>query len=130
MTKRRPGRMFPLELDILQSGLRLQAENGSFYGFSLARELADHAGGSLTAHGTLYKALSRLKDSGLLEAAWEDAATAEADNRPRRRLYQVSAQGELALSVERIRLAAESGSAAAGVLGSGRPRATAQAATS
>lgn len=121
--------MFPLELDILQTGLRLQARDGHFYGFALARELADHDGGTLTAHGTLYKALSRLKESGLLEAVWEDPATAAADNRPRRRLYQVSADGELALSDERIRLAAESLSSAAGVLGSGRARGTAQAAT-
>ena len=32
---------------------------------------------ALTAHGTLYKALGRLEDLGLLTSAWEDAAEAE-----------------------------------------------------
>lgn len=45
----------------------------------------------LTAHGTLYKALGRLEEFGLLTSRWEDAATAE--GRPRRRLYELTSQG-------------------------------------
>ena len=46
---------------------------------------------SLTAHGTLYKALGRLEEFGLLASRWEDAAAAE--GRPRRRLYELTGQG-------------------------------------
>ena len=46
---------------------------------------------ALTAHGTLYKALGRLEERGLLTSAWEDAAAAE--GRPRRRLYELTGEG-------------------------------------
>ena len=115
MVKRRSGRLLPLELDIVECGLSLQNTDGSFYGFALARELADRAGAGLTAHGTLYKALARMRDSGLLEASWEDAEAAERENRPRRRLYRVTGTGELAGSAERTALAAEQRSAARAV---------------
>ncbi|MFZ4893511.1 PadR family transcriptional regulator [Plantibacter sp. Mn2098] len=104
--RRRPGTLFPLEFDILDVGLALQDEDDTFYGFSLARRLSDteHA---LTAHGTLYKALSRMTQAGLLQASWEDHALAEADGRPRRRLYRVTGGGELARDRERARLLVE-----------------------
>ena len=57
----------------------------------------------LTAHGTLYKALGRLAEAGLLEARWEDAETAEAEGRPRRRLYRVTGAGASALADARSR---------------------------
>lgn len=95
MARRKPGRLFTLEFDVLESGLALQAREGSFYGFALARELAQGED-DLTAHGTLYKALGRMKDAGLLDARWEDSAIADAENRPRRRLYTVTGDGERA----------------------------------
>jgi PadR family transcriptional regulator PadR len=98
MARRRPGALFPLEIDILESGLALQASEGSFYGFALAKHLASRDGSALTGHGTLYKALSRMADSGVLVATWEDPARAEAEGRPRRRLYTVTAEGSLALA--------------------------------
>ena len=52
----------------------------------------------LTAHGTLYKALGRLADAGLLEHRWEDADAALTEGRPRRRLYRISAVGQRALA--------------------------------
>jgi len=50
-------------------------------------------GGSraLTGHGTLYKALGRLEEFGLLTSDWEAAEAAE--GRPRRRLYELTGQG-------------------------------------
>jgi PadR family transcriptional regulator PadR len=98
MVRRRPGSLLPLEVDILESGLTLQATEGSFYGFALAKQLAERDGTALTAHGTLYKALSRMSESGLLHSTWEDAALAAVDGRPRRRLYTVTGEGSLALS--------------------------------
>jgi PadR family transcriptional regulator PadR len=96
MSRRRPGTLFPLEQQILEAGMQLQSAVGSFYGFALARSLASDDGTGLTAHGTLYKALTRMTEANLLEATWEDAAIAEAEGRPRRRLYRVTAEGEVA----------------------------------
>ena len=63
-----------------------------FHGFGLAENMRAQSGSrSLTAHGTLYKALSRLEQFGLLISRWEDAAAAE--GRPRRRLYELTGQG-------------------------------------
>lgn len=101
MVKRKPGRLFPLEVEILQAGLTVQAEEQSFYGFALVRRMAEQNGGRQVAHGTLYKALGRLASGGLLEASWEDPAVAEAAARPRRRLYRVTGAGEAALHSER-----------------------------
>lgn len=98
MPRRRPGVLLPLELKILDAGTLLQASEGSFYGFGVAREIADSEQAALIGHGTLYKALNRMAAAGLLEAEWEDAATAERENRPRRRLYRVTAEGAQALA--------------------------------
>jgi PadR family transcriptional regulator, regulatory protein PadR len=86
----------PLERRILEVGLG-SGESG-MYGFLLAQELAEAAGETrLVAHGTLYKALDRLRRAGLLEAEWEDAEEAAAAGRPRRRMYRITAAGSAAL---------------------------------
>lgn len=101
MARRREGRLVPLEVDILEAGIELQAEGEEFYGFALAKRIAERAdAAALTAHGTLYKALARLSDSGQLESRWEDSAIAEGEGRPRRRLYRVTGAGEVALRAE------------------------------
>jgi len=98
--RRKPGTLLPLELDILDAGLQLRRAGAPrFHGFQLAKQLADHPRPrALTAHGTLYKALQRLEDAGLLTSRWEDPDAATAQGRPRRRLYQVTGAGERALS--------------------------------
>jgi DNA-binding PadR family transcriptional regulator len=98
--RRKPGTLLPLELDILRTGLGLE----QFHGFQLAKALADHPRpGALTGHGTLYKALQRLEDAGLLASRWEDPDIAAAEGRPRRRLYQVTGAGEHTLAASRAR---------------------------
>jgi DNA-binding PadR family transcriptional regulator len=88
MPRRRPGTLLPLESEILAAALELQ----TFHGFGLAHALREQQGSrSLTAHGTLYKALARLEERGLLTSRWEDAAAAE--GRPRRRLYELTGEG-------------------------------------
>jgi DNA-binding PadR family transcriptional regulator len=52
----------------------------------------------LTAHGTLYKALSRMEKAGLLASRWEDPQIAADEGRPLRRLYSITGAGEVALS--------------------------------
>jgi len=96
MPRRKHGTILPLEEAILDHGV----VNEPFYGFALARALSDGAS-ALTAHGTLYKALTRMAAAGLLEATWEDADLAEAEGRPRRRLYRVTGDGAKALAAAR-----------------------------
>jgi PadR family transcriptional regulator PadR len=98
--RRKPGTLLPIEVDILEAGLELRRAGGPrFHGFQLAKQIADHTGPRpLTSHGTLYKALQRLEEAGLLESQWEDPNLAAAEGRPRRRLYAVSGAGERALA--------------------------------
>ncbi len=103
MPRRKPGTLLPIEVDILGAGLAARREGeAEFYGFELARSLAGgRAGRKLTSHGTLYKALGRLADAGLLTSRWEDTDVATAAGRPARRLYTVSGEGERRLAAWR-----------------------------
>jgi DNA-binding PadR family transcriptional regulator len=84
---------------VISAGLDIQAAEGSFYGFALAEALAGADGGrALTSHGTLYKALSRMTEAGLLDSTWESPERAEGAGRPRRRLYTVTGAGARALA--------------------------------
>ena len=103
MARRQPGQLLPLELRILEAGLDLQATDDGFHGFLLAAQLSatdDSVG--LTAHGTLYKALGRMTEAGVLDAAWEDPDLAEEAGRPRRKLYRVTPDGAVALAASRM----------------------------
>jgi PadR family transcriptional regulator PadR len=93
MPRRKPGTLLPLETEILEVALSmLRSGHATFHGFGLAQSMREQSGSrSLTAHGTLYKALSRLEEFGLLTSRWEDAAAV--DGRPRRRLYALTSQG-------------------------------------
>ena len=93
MSRRKPRTLLPLETEILEVALSmLRSEHATFHGFGLAQTMREQTGSrSLTGHGTLYKALSRLEEFGLLTSRWEDAAAAE--GRPRRRLYELTGQG-------------------------------------
>ena len=93
MPRRKPGTLLPLEIEILEVALSmLRSGHVTFHGFGLAQIMREQTGSrSLTGHGTLYKALSRLEEFGLLTSRWEDAAAPE--GRPRRRLYELTGQG-------------------------------------
>ena len=98
--RRKAGAVLPLEVSILDAaiGLRLRGA-ADFYGYQLASAIKERAESrTLTAHGTLYKALDRMEKAGLLESHWEDPQLAALAERPRRRLYTVSAAGEGALA--------------------------------
>ena len=96
MPRRKPGTLLPLEKEILRTALSMR---GSFHGFGLAHAMREQNGSrALTAHGTLYKALARLEDAGLLTSRWEDHESAEEAGRPRRRLYRVTSSGQAALA--------------------------------
>jgi PadR family transcriptional regulator PadR len=108
MPRRRPGTLLPIEESVLEAGVDAQRSGRpEFHGFALASAIQDRDGARrLTAHGTLYRALSRMERDGLLTSRWEDADVAAADGRPRRRLYQVTGLGAAALAeVQRARAA-------------------------
>jgi DNA-binding PadR family transcriptional regulator len=47
--------------------------------------------------GTVYPTLRRLEKAQLLKSRWESAAQAHAEGRPRRRTYELTADGRAAL---------------------------------
>ena len=65
---------------LLQAAVDMaKAGEEQFYGFELAKQLLESDGSrKLTAHGTLYKALGRMENAGLLESVWEDPDLAAA----------------------------------------------------
>jgi DNA-binding PadR family transcriptional regulator len=93
MPRRKPGTLLPLESEILGVALAMRrGGHASFHGFGLAAAMREQRGSkALTGHGTLYKALGRLEEFGLLASRWEDSAAAE--GRPRRRLYELTGEG-------------------------------------
>jgi DNA-binding PadR family transcriptional regulator len=112
MPRRKPGTLLPLETEVLEVALSMRRSgHATFHGFGLAQTMREQAGSrSLTGHGTLYKALGRLEEFGLLSSRWEDAA---ADGgRPRRRLYELTGQGARVAEQARAR---DAGPAAAGL---------------
>ena len=96
--RRKPGSLLPLEIAILDAAA---SRSEPFHGFELARALADaDRSRTLTAHGTLYKALGRLAEQGLLIAEWEAPEIAITEGRPRRRLYRITGEGSRRIAVE------------------------------
>ena len=54
--------------------------------------------------GTVYRALSKLEERGLLRSKWEPANEALREKRPRRKYYQVTSKGEIELEASREQL--------------------------
>ena len=96
--RRKPGSLVPLEQRIcLAAAALLRRGHVTFHGYEIAKSLADAADARLlTAYGTLYRALGRLEDMGLLKSRAEDPAIASREGRPGRRLYKLTAPGEQA----------------------------------
>lgn len=106
--RRKPGALVPLELAICMAAAELRRTGvEEFHGYLIAKEIKEHADSRLlTAYGTLYRALGRLEQMGLLASRWEDAHAAAEENRPRRRFYALTAAGDEAVA-EAVRAAAE-----------------------
>lgn len=96
--RRKPGALVPLESDIcIMAAELLRDGTREVHGYELAKQLAaGPARQSLAAYGTLYRALGRLVDMGLLKSRWEDPRIGASENRPRRRLYSLTPAGRLA----------------------------------
>jgi DNA-binding PadR family transcriptional regulator len=106
--RRKPGALVPLELVICEAAAALRADgHEEFHGYQIAKTIGDAANGRLlTAYGTLYRALGRLEKMGLLRSRWEDPAIPARENRPGRRLYTLTAPGDVALGEARAAEAA------------------------
>jgi PadR family transcriptional regulator len=74
----------------------LAVDRGYRYGF----DIMDVSG---LPDGTVYPALRRLEEAGLLISDWEDERRARAAKRPTRRYYQLTAEGRRALAQARAR---------------------------
>jgi PadR family transcriptional regulator, regulatory protein PadR len=113
--RRKPGQLVGLEVEILTEAAACATDGeGPFHGFAMAKRLREHEGSRrLTGHGTLYKALARLEEGGLLESWWEDAQVSQDAGRPRRRLYRITGVGETALAASIAHRVAESDEARA-----------------
>jgi len=98
--RRKAGSLVPLEIAICSAALALR-ERGieQFHGYLIAKELKDASDAKLlTAYGTLYRALGRLEQMGLMTSAWEDPQIPADENRPRRRLYAITPDGQTAVA--------------------------------
>jgi PadR family transcriptional regulator len=107
--RRKPGHLVPLEATILLCAARLHHKGRTeFHGYEIARHVAEDSDHRLlTAYGTLYRALGRLEAMGLLESRWEDPHIPARENRPGRRLYVLTADGEVAAREARKTVAAK-----------------------
>jgi PadR family transcriptional regulator, regulatory protein PadR len=93
MPRRSPNSLRSIEIDVLDVIFTLKAGGEPAHGYAI-RKLLDRT----IADGTVYRALFRLDEMGLVGSAWETADKAEAEHRPRRRLYSVTAAGARALA--------------------------------
>jgi DNA-binding PadR family transcriptional regulator len=96
--RRKPGQLLPLEISVCASAATLLRRGTTqFHGYELAKHLREASDARLlTAYGTLYRALARLEEMGLLESRWEDPEVPARENRPGRRLYSLTGKGEAA----------------------------------
>ncbi len=96
--RRKAGALIPIEVAILAAAVSLFTRGErEFHGYQLAREIKMANGDRYrTAAGTLYRALDRMEQAGMLTSRWEDPSAPEVDGRPPRRLYLVTAEGSAA----------------------------------
>lgn len=96
---RSPKPLTPVNLQIL-----LTLASGSLHGYGIKLDIARRTQGEMSlGSGTLYEAVQRLEECGLIATAPAPDG-AEAD--PRRRYYRLEAAGERALRAELKQLAA------------------------
>jgi DNA-binding PadR family transcriptional regulator len=83
------------QLDLLLLGV---LRGGPRHGYAVISDLRDHTEGTFDLpEGTVYPALHRLQDVGLLASDWEDVAGR------RRRVYRLTDEGRVALAGEQQR---------------------------
>lgn len=95
------GSLTSIEYEIL-----LSLAGGDLHGYAILQEIGERSSGVLTVRpGTLYRAISRLLDAGLiaeLDAAGKRSSATEDE---RRRTYTITRTGRQVASIESERLA-------------------------
>jgi len=81
----------PRSLGITSLRILAAVRDGVAYGLDIVAQTG-------MPSGTVYPTLGRLKKSGLVRARWEDDSVAESQGRPRRRYYELTADGSRALA--------------------------------
>jgi DNA-binding PadR family transcriptional regulator len=93
------GAITSMELEIL-----LSLAGSDLHGYAIIQDITERSGGALTVRpGTLYRAISRLLDAGLIDEV--DQATHKGRDDERRRYYALTPAGRQAAAVEARRLA-------------------------
>ena len=91
------GSVTAMEFEIL-----LSLAGGDLHGYAIIQEIGERSNGTLTVRpGTLYRAISRLLDTGLIEEV-EGRGTEDDE---RRRYYSMTKAGRQAAAIESQRLA-------------------------
>jgi DNA-binding PadR family transcriptional regulator len=89
----------PIAFEVL-----LSVAGGSGHGYAILRDIEDRSGGAMAPHaGTLYRAIFRLVEQGLLKEL--DAAPDPEDDDSRRRYYAMTVLGRRVAVAEAARLA-------------------------
>jgi DNA-binding PadR family transcriptional regulator len=117
MTARMPDPEELLPLTPVAFDILLALLEGEAHGYAIMRSVQERTGGATSLHaGTLYRALSRLMDAGLIEELDE---LPEGASDERRRYYRVTRLGRQVAAAEARRLEQQLGAARAhGLLGS------------
>jgi DNA-binding PadR family transcriptional regulator len=101
----------PVAFEIL-----LALADGEQHGYSIMREVESRSGGTVTLHpGTLYRALARLLESGLIEELDERPGLDRDDER--RRYYRMTDRGRAVARAEALRLESQLSAARVRLLG-------------
>ena len=103
----------PRSLGITSLQILAAIRDGVAYGL----DVVAHTG---LPSGTVYPTLGRLKKSGLVRATWEDQRVADREGRPRRRYYELTADGSRALADGAARIASLAADLGTEAAGSGR----------
>lgn len=88
----------PRSLGITSLRILGAIRDGVAYGLDIVRQTG-------MPSGTVYPTLGRLKRSGLVRARWEEQRIADRESRPRRRYYELTADGARALAEGASRVA-------------------------
>ena len=104
MDRVRPQTFLPLTPVAFE--IMLALADGEQHGYSIMRDVSDRSSGAVTLHpGTLYRALARLLESGLIEEL--DERPDPADDDERRRYYRLTERGIAVARAETERMASQ-----------------------
>jgi DNA-binding PadR family transcriptional regulator len=118
MDRFRPDSFLPLTPVAFE--ILLALADGEQHGYSIMREVNRRSTGSVTLHpGTLYRALARLLESGLIDELDERPEVGNDDER--RRYYQLNARGIAVARAEAERLESQLSAARSRKLLGARP---------